>query len=78
MSGPGVSTDQSRMWPSRRADLSPQAYLAAPGGKPRLARIRRMILSWRPAPAVEGTIDYTMLEGAPTARADIDLPFDFG
>jgi hypothetical protein len=78
MSAAGVNNDQSRIRPSRRADLSPRDYLEAPDGKPCLARLRRMIRCWLPAPAAERTTDCTMEDGEPTARADIDLPIDFG
>jgi hypothetical protein len=78
MSGAGVHTDQSRIRPSRRSDLSPRDYLEAPSRKRRLAWVRRMIASWPPAPAVEREIDCTTEDGAPTARADTGLPIDFG
>lgn len=78
MNGAGVNTDQSRIRPSRRADLSPSAYLKAPGRKPRFAWIRRMVASRLPAPVPDRTIDYTVAEGAPTARADMDLPAGYG
>lgn len=76
MSEPGINTDQSRISPSRRADLSPRISLEAPSGRVHFARIRRMFLSWRSVPFVERTVDYTILEGHPTDRADVDLTID--
>jgi hypothetical protein len=76
MSEPGITTDQSRIRPSRRADLPSRISLEALRGKPRFARLRRLLLNWRNAPAAERTVDYTILEGDPTVRADVDLPID--
>jgi hypothetical protein len=50
--------------------------LEAPRGKPRFARLRRLLLNWRSAPGAERAVDYTILEGDPTVRADVDLPSD--
>jgi hypothetical protein len=76
MSEPGITTDQSRIRPSRRANLPLQVSLEVLRGKPRFARLRRIFLSWRNAPAAERTVDYTSLEGDPTLRADTGLPID--
>jgi hypothetical protein len=72
MSEPGVTTDQSRERPSPRADLSSHPF-EAPRRRPRFARLTRTVLTWRPAPKAAMITDYTILEGDPTERADVDL-----
>jgi hypothetical protein len=76
MSEPGINTDQSRIRPSRRADIPPWTWLEGLQEKPRYASLRRFLAGWRHAPSAARTIDYTILEGDPTDRADLDLPID--
>jgi hypothetical protein len=72
MSEPGTTTDQSRERPSRRADLSSHPF-ETPRRRPRFARLRRTVLTWRQAPQAGRTTDYTIEEGDPTERADVGL-----
>jgi hypothetical protein len=76
MSEPGINTDQSQIRPSRRADLPPQVSIATLGKKPPFGRLRNMFRDRRVNPRAEHTIDYTVVEGDPTYRADVDLPLD--
>lgn len=76
MSEPYTNTDHSRIKPSRRADVWPPAWFEAQRRKPHFAWVRRVFLSWRPAPSAVREIDYTISEGDPTDRADLDLPLD--
>jgi hypothetical protein len=74
MSEPGINTDQSRIRPSRRADIPPWTWLEGLQKKRRWVSLRRFFDGLRNAPSAEATIDYTILEGDPTDRADVDLP----
>ncbi len=76
MSEPGVTTDQSHIRPSRRANIPPRTLPEVLREKPHCARLKRFLSEWREAPAAEKTLDYTVLEGNPTDRADVDLPID--
>jgi hypothetical protein len=74
MNEPGITTDKSRERPSRRADLPSQPF--EPSRRiPRFARLTRIFLTWRSAPRVARVTDLTISEGAPTQRADLDLPW---
>jgi hypothetical protein len=75
MSEPGITTDQSRERPSRRANLSSHPF-EAPRRLLRFARLRRIVLTWQRAPQAETSTDYTTVEGDPTSRADTGLPME--
>jgi hypothetical protein len=76
MREPGIDADESGDGPSRRAD-PPAGAVADPHPKGmRSSRTANFLLRLRKTPAAEKTVDYTILEGEPTDRADIGLPID--
>ncbi len=75
MSDPGINADQSRPSPSRRYE-APQDSPEPQEGWLRPAYTRRVFVKWFTAPLVVEVADYTILEGDPTDRADVDLPID--